>query len=181
MHREHIDKGDDIPVCKVSYDSHTAKEMLLMAPNLEQQKVRHRHQNKDLFHLFFIFFFLQIFFFFYVYGWGIWLNSCFSPILFLPLEGTYLRMLTKSNLVVSHDKVMSSPIIYFCEWYCWTLKYYFVLSFNIKILDYLRLLVSSFTFFVLQYWVVRLSKIIQRSGYKANNAPGADGARISPR
>ena len=32
-----------------------------------------------------------------------------------------------------------------------------------------------------QNWVVRLSKKIQKSGYKANNTGGPDGAKVSPR
>ncbi|KAF2362380.1 Rho binding domain [Trinorchestia longiramus] len=70
IHREHFDKSElTIAACKVGQDTHTAKEMLLLAPTIEQQKT----------------------------------------------------------------------------------------------------------------WVMRLSKTIAKSGYKANNAAGPDGARISPR
>ena len=40
IHREHLEKGEEIPVCKVSFESHTAKEMLLLAPSTDSQKVR---------------------------------------------------------------------------------------------------------------------------------------------
>lgn len=33
----------------------------------------------------------------------------------------------------------------------------------------------------LQNWVSRLSKKIQKSGYKAQQASGSDGAKVSPR
>ncbi|XP_047737947.1 rho-associated protein kinase 2 isoform X2 [Hyalella azteca] len=38
IHREHFDKGENIAWCKVTNDTHTAKEMLLLAPTVEQQK-----------------------------------------------------------------------------------------------------------------------------------------------
>jgi len=39
MHREHLDKNEGtVAPCKLNFDSRTAKELLLLAPSLEEQK-----------------------------------------------------------------------------------------------------------------------------------------------
>ena len=39
MHREHLDKNETtVAPCKLNFDSRTAKELLLLAPSLEEQK-----------------------------------------------------------------------------------------------------------------------------------------------
>ena len=40
VHKDHLEKKEEIiPPCKVSLDLNTAKEMLLLAPTIEEQQV----------------------------------------------------------------------------------------------------------------------------------------------
>merc|ERR1712106_1023678 len=39
VHRDHLERKEEIIApCKINYDTHTAKELLLLAPSLEEQQ-----------------------------------------------------------------------------------------------------------------------------------------------